>query len=111
MQDSPSILEYASGAVGVDRLDIRREGDSLVMRIPPPAPWRQIVYQVLQSLGQLAICAIVAGLTLLVATGDRSSLGVLFMGVALGIALYVLIVLVARLFRLGRSARMPSVLI
>ena len=43
------ILEYASGAVAVEELDIRREGESLVVRIPPPELWRQIIHQLLRG--------------------------------------------------------------
>ena len=104
------ILEYASGAVAVEELDIRREGEWLVVKIPPPELWRQIVHQLLRSMSQVGMCAVVGACLLKMDKKGFASLLSLAV-VALVIACYLMIMLFIRLTQIGRSGRAPSIVV
>jgi len=78
MSNQAPIIDYVRAPVQVDRLEIRREGDTLVVLIPPPKVL-QLVWPILSDVSWLALVAI--GLALWVLTRMSGGSAVLFLAV------------------------------
>jgi hypothetical protein len=82
----------------VDRMELRREGDSLRIIIPPPALWRMLLLMGLRMAGWLILSSLLASLLL-----DSGSIaGILVFGLVLTSAW--------RFVQVARHGRKPAVL-
>jgi len=101
---NPPVVDYERAAISPERMQVRREGNALVVTIPPPDLWRLVVSHALGAvLLLLLICAVV-----IVSALSRGG-SVMVVGYIAGVTLVVLLSSsLLRLIRVARYGRTPA---
>jgi hypothetical protein len=110
MDDPSPIIDYARTSMTVNRLELRREGDSLRIIIPPPALWRMLLLMGLRIAGLLILSLLPAALLLGFAQDSGSIAGILISGLLLLAILARLVTSAWRFVQVARHGRKPAVL-